>query len=54
MFLGLIAASITMLNLVAGIENQETQIAPQDEIEIKGSRITFEGKPAVIGRAQKG
>jgi hypothetical protein len=30
------------------IENQDTQIAPKDTIEVKGSRITFEGKPAII------
>lgn len=30
------------------IENQEPQIAPGDKIEVKGSRITFGGKPALI------
>ncbi len=30
------------------IENQELQISPGDKIEVKGSRITFEGKPALI------
>ena len=30
------------------IENQDIQIAPKDKIEVKGSRITFEGKPAII------
>lgn len=30
------------------IENQDMKIEPQDEVAIKGSRITFEGKPAVI------
>lgn len=30
------------------IENQDMEIAPTDKIEVKGSRITFEGKPAII------
>ncbi len=30
------------------IENQDVKIAPDDKIEVKGSRITFEGKPALI------
>jgi hypothetical protein len=30
------------------IENQELAIEPKDRIEVKGSRITFEGKPALI------
>lgn len=30
------------------IENQDVQINPKDNIEVKGSRITFEGKPAII------
>lgn len=30
------------------IDNQEVKIAAGDKIEIKGSRITFEGKPALI------
>lgn len=30
------------------IENQDIRIAPKDRVEVKGSRITFEGKPAVI------
>jgi len=30
------------------IENQDIPIAPDDKIEVKGSRITFEGEPALI------
>jgi len=30
------------------IENQDVKILPKDKIEVKGSRITFEGKPAII------
>jgi hypothetical protein len=30
------------------IENQDQEIAPADRIEVKGSRITFQGKPAII------
>jgi hypothetical protein len=30
------------------IENQDLKIEPKDKIEVKGSRITFEGKPAII------
>jgi len=30
------------------IENQDIKIEPKDKIEIKGSRITFQGKPAII------
>ncbi|MBM4055111.1 MAG: DNA-binding protein [Planctomycetes bacterium] len=30
------------------IENQEIMIQPTDEIEVTGSRIYFEGKPAII------
>jgi hypothetical protein len=30
------------------IENQDVRILPKDKIEVKGSRITFEDKPAVI------
>lgn len=35
------------------IENQEMNIAPNDTIEVKGSRITFEGKPAIIAAEVK-
>jgi hypothetical protein len=30
------------------VENQDTKIEPKDKIEVKGSRVTFEGKPALI------
>ena len=30
------------------IENQDIRIEPKDKVEVKGSRITFEGKPAII------
>ena len=30
------------------IEHQDTKIEPSDEVEIKGSRVTFDGKPALI------
>jgi len=30
------------------IENQNVKIEPGDDIEVKGSRITFDGKPAII------
>lgn len=30
------------------IENQDVKIEPQDKLEIKGSRVTFEGKPVLI------
>jgi hypothetical protein len=30
------------------IENQDVKIEPEEKIEVKGSRITFEGKPAII------
>lgn len=35
------------------IENQDVKIAPRDKIEIQGSRITFEGKPAIIAAEVK-
>lgn len=35
------------------IENQDVQIAPPDRIEVKGSRITLEGKPAIIAAEVK-
>lgn len=35
------------------IENQDLKISPKDKIEIKGSRITFEGKPALIASELK-
>lgn len=30
------------------IENQDIKIEPKDKIEVKGSRIAFEGKPAIV------
>jgi len=30
------------------IENQDIKIEPKDKVEVKGSRITFQGKPAII------
>ncbi len=30
------------------IQNQDIKIEPKDKVEVKGSRITFEGKPAII------
>lgn len=30
------------------IENQDVKIVPENKIEVKGSRITFDGKPAII------
>lgn len=35
------------------IEKQEVDINPKDKIEVKGSRITFEGKPAIIAAEVK-
>ena len=35
------------------IENQETTIEPKDKLEIKGSRVTFDGKPAIIAAEVK-
>jgi hypothetical protein len=35
------------------IENQDVTIAPKDKIEVRGSRITFEGKPAIIAAEVK-
>ncbi len=35
------------------IENQEVTIEATDQIEIKGSRIAFEGKPAIIAKEVK-
>ncbi len=37
------------------IERQDTKIAAGDEMEVKGSRITYQGKPAIIaGEIHKG
>jgi hypothetical protein len=30
------------------IENQDVKIEPKDKIEVKGSKITFGGKPVII------
>lgn len=30
------------------VENQDVKIAPKDQIEVKGSRITFDGKAAIV------
>jgi hypothetical protein len=35
------------------LENQDVKIAPKDRIEVKGSRIAFEGKPALIAAEVK-
>jgi hypothetical protein len=35
------------------IENQDVKIAPRDKIEIKGSRVTFEGKQVIIAAEVK-
>jgi hypothetical protein len=35
------------------IENQDVKIEPKDKVEVKGSRITFGGKPAMIAMEVK-
>jgi hypothetical protein len=35
------------------IENQDIKIEPKDKIEVKGSRITFGGKPTIIAAEVK-
>jgi hypothetical protein len=35
------------------IENQDIKIEPKDAVEITGSRITFEGKPAILAAVIK-
>jgi hypothetical protein len=35
------------------IENQDVKIAPKDKIEVKGSRVTFGGKPVIIAAEVK-
>ncbi|HOJ52224.1 MAG TPA: DNA-binding protein [Syntrophales bacterium] len=35
------------------IENQDVKIMPKDKIAVKGSRITFEGKPAILAAEVK-
>jgi hypothetical protein len=37
------------------IAGQDTKVGPGDKIQVKGSRVTFEGKPAIIaGQITKG
>lgn len=35
------------------IESQDTAIEPKDQVEVTGSRITYEGKPAIIASEVK-
>ena len=35
------------------IDNQDGRIEPKDTIEVKGSRITFDGKPAIVAAEVK-
>jgi hypothetical protein len=35
------------------IENQDTKIEPKDKVEVTGSRITLDGKPAIIATEVK-
>ncbi len=35
------------------LENQDVKIEPNDKVEVKGSRITFGGKPAIIAAEVK-
>jgi len=35
------------------IEKQKIKIEPKDKIEVRGSRITFEGKPTIISAELK-
>lgn len=35
------------------IENQDIKIEPKDNVQVKGSRVTFEGKPAIIAAEVK-
>ena len=35
------------------IENQDIKIMPKDKVDVKGSRITFEGKPVIIAAEVK-
>jgi hypothetical protein len=30
------------------VEHQDTKIEPKDRVAVKGSRVTFDGKPAII------
>jgi hypothetical protein len=35
------------------LQNQDVKILPNDKVEIKGSRITFQGKPVIIAAEVK-
>jgi hypothetical protein len=35
------------------LENQDVKIAPKDRVEVKGARVTFAGKPAIIAAEVK-
>jgi hypothetical protein len=35
------------------IENQDVKLVPKDKVEVKGSKITFGGKPAIIAAEVK-
>ena len=35
------------------LENQDVKIEPKDKVEVKGSRVTFGGKPAIIAAEVK-
>jgi hypothetical protein len=35
------------------LENQDVKIEPKDKVEVTGSRITFDGKPAIIAAEVK-
>jgi len=35
------------------LENQDVKIAAKDKVEVKGSRISFDGKPAIIAAEVK-
>jgi hypothetical protein len=30
------------------LENQDTRLEPGDQVQVRGSRITFQGKPAIV------
>lgn len=35
------------------LENQDVKIEPKDKVEVKGSRVMFDGKPAIIAAEVK-
>ncbi len=35
------------------VEKQPLKIAPQDQVDVRGSRITYEGKPAIVAAEVK-